>query len=256
MKSKSTRNAPRDTKAAGRMARYAGQAAIGVAAAQYLPATVTLGQWTSLRRLPGDFCRWRGPSRAEGIALTFDDGPNPESTPCVLDRLDELGLPATFFCVGELVEREPDLVRELRRRGHQVETHGYRHEHHLVRTPRWVAADLDSAGRAMAAVGLESRWYRPSYGQATGATLLAARRRGLRTVLWSAWGREWATPEPERVAARIIRDLVPGAIVLLHDNDAFGPAGMWRVGLAALDEVKAEIDRRGLVCQTLDELMG
>jgi peptidoglycan/xylan/chitin deacetylase (PgdA/CDA1 family) len=229
---------------------------VAALAAQYLPSTVTLGQWTSLQALPGDLCRWQGPRDAPRVALTFDDGPSPEATPAVLDRLDDLSLVATFFPLASLAEQEPDLVAEVVRRGHAVGTHGYRHEHHLARTPRWVAADLAAADSVMAGLGLHPVWYRPSYGQATGSTLLAARRRGWRTVLWSAWGREWTTKDPTEVAGRIAGRLRPGAVVLLHDNDVFGTPGMWRVGLDSLELVAAELDRRGLEAVTLDTLVG
>jgi peptidoglycan/xylan/chitin deacetylase (PgdA/CDA1 family) len=231
------------------------EVAAGLAlAANYLPSTVTLGQWSSLRSLPGDLCRWRGP-KGQRVALTFDDGPNRHTTPQMLDRLDELGLRATFFCVGSLVERDGDIVDEIARRGHQVETHGYRHEHHLLRSPRWIVNDLRRAVEVMAQCGHPSSWYRPSYGQATGATLVAARALGLRTVLWSSWGREWTTDDPDDVAERIISSLGGGAIILLHDNDELGSPGMWRVGQSSLPRVAAELERRELVAVTLDELI-
>lgn len=230
-------------------------AAVGlVLAANYVPSTVTLGQWGPLRSLPRDLCRWRGP-KGRRVALTFDDGPNRHTTPRLLDRLDELGLRATFFCVGSLVEREGAVVDEIARRGHQVETHGYRHEHHLLRSPRWIVNDLRRAVEVMNGCGHPSSWYRPSYGQATGTTLVAARALGLRTVLWSSWGREWATNDPDEVAERVIGGLGGGAIVLLHDNDELGSPGMWRVGHAALPRLAAELERRELVAVTLDELV-
>lgn len=239
-----------------RIARFAGKAAAATLAAQYLPSTVTLGQWTSFQALPGELCRWQGPPVVPRVALTFDDGPSPEATPAVLDRLEALNLRATFFPLASLVERHPDLVAEVVGRGHAVGTHGYRHLHHLAHSPAWVAADLAEAARVMATVGLDPTWYRPSYGQATGSTLVAARLRGWRTVLWSAWGREWTTTDPVGVAGRIARRLRPGAVVLLHDNDAFGTPGMWRVGLDSLELVAADLERRGLEAVTLDELVG
>ena len=173
---------------------------IGLAVgAHMVPSVVSLGQWSPLRVLPGDLCRWRGP-RGDGVALTFDDGPDPRTTPDVLDRLDELSLVATFFCLGEQVARHPELVGEIRRRGHQVETHGFCHAHHFARTPRWVRADLDSAVDALEQVGIRPRWFRPPFGQTTGATMVEARRHGLRLVLWSAWGREWDEPDAVGVA--------------------------------------------------------
>jgi peptidoglycan-N-acetylglucosamine deacetylase len=239
-----------------RTVRNLAAGAVGAAlAAQYVPSTVVLGQWAPFEALPGRLCRWRGSGHTNAVALTFDDGPSPVATPAVLDRLDRLGLRATFFPLGSLVARYPDVIAEVVRRGHQVETHGYDHRHHLARSPRWVRRDLRAAEEAMATVGVRPRWYRPSYGQATGATLWEARCRGWETVLWSAWGREWATDRTADVAARIAGELRPGAIVLLHDNDRFGRPGMWKVGLDALDVVADELDRRGLAAVTLAELV-
>jgi peptidoglycan-N-acetylglucosamine deacetylase len=136
-----------------------------------------------------------------------------------------------------------------------VETHGYRHEHHLLRSPRWIMNDLRRAIEVMSEGGYPSSWYRPSYGQATGATLVAARAFGLRPVLWSSWGREWATDDPNDVAERIMSRLDPGAIILLHDNDELGSPDMWRVGQGALPRLAAELERRQLEAVTLDELV-
>ncbi|HUZ10357.1 MAG TPA: polysaccharide deacetylase family protein [Acidimicrobiales bacterium] len=240
--------------AVGRLSRRAAGIGAAALAAQYVPSIAVLGQWSGLRSVGGGICRWRGPKVSQ-IALTFDDGPSPEATPAVLDRLDELGWPATFFCLGSLVEREPDLVAEILRRGHQVETHGYRHDHHLLRTPRWILRDLRAALGVMERCGLRPTLYRPTFGQVTGTTLAAARLLGLQTVLWSAWGREWTTTDHRRVAELVGSKLDDGAIVLLHDNDAFGPPGMWRVGLRSLDHIAPEVDRRGLVPVTMGELV-
>ena len=224
-------------------------------AAYAAPSALVLGQWSPLRSLPGEVCRWRGPRTAR-VALTFDDGPAEPSTPRILDRLGVLGLRATFFCVGELVDRNPTLVREILRRGHQVETHGHRHLHHLARSPRWVRSDLDAAVDALGRAGVRPRWFRPSYGQMTAATVLASRTHGLKTVLWSAWGREWTTTDHRDVVARVSRRLGEGAIVLLHDTDASSPPGTAAVVERALGPLAEELERRGLEAVTLDALLG
>ncbi|MGH8979695.1 MAG: polysaccharide deacetylase family protein [Acidimicrobiales bacterium] len=225
------------------------------AVAEFLPAVVALGQWSPVQALPGGVCRWQGPRYPARVALTFDDGPHPEGTPKMLDRLDELGLRATFFVLGSEAAREPELVGEIVRRGHTVGTHGYAHAHHLLRPPRWVGRDLDAAEEVMDRLGVTMRWFRPTFGQASGATLVHARRKGWDTVLWSSWGREWATSSPEGVAARIRRRLRPGAVVLLHDSDRFGPPGMWRTAWDALPAVAEDLGRRRLHAVTLDELV-
>jgi peptidoglycan/xylan/chitin deacetylase (PgdA/CDA1 family) len=229
---------------------------IGVAAGFHmLPSVVSLGQWAPFRALPGDLCRWRGPA-SPSVALTFDDGPHPATTPDVLDRLDELSLTATFFCLGAHVASHPDLVVEIVRRGHQVETHGYHHEHHFVRTPRWVRSDLDAALDVLEGSGVRPRWFRPPFGQTTGATMLEARRHGLRLVLWSAWGREWDEPDASAVAHRVTAGLTPGAIVLLHDADVMSPPGSSRRAVDALGPIAEDLHRRGYAALTLDAMVG
>lgn len=233
-----------------------GCAVAGAAGAQYIPAVVALGQWLPLAALPGSVCRWRGTSSRRHVAITFDDGPHPEATPAVLDRLDDLGVRATFFPLASEAERHPDLVAEVARRGHVVGTHGFSHGHHLVHAPGWVRRDLDAAEAVMTRLGQAPRWYRPTYGQVTAATLAVARKKGWWPVLWSAWGREWATSDPEAVAARATRRLSPGDVILLHDSDRFGPPGMWRTALAALEPITAAMARRGMAGVTLDEVIG
>jgi peptidoglycan/xylan/chitin deacetylase (PgdA/CDA1 family) len=229
---------------------------VGLAAgAHMVPSIVSLGQWLPIRALPGDLCRWRG-TNPSGVALTFDDGPDPRTTPLVLDRLDQLSLAATFFCLGEQVAAHPELVGEIRDRGHQVETHGFRHEHHFVRSPRWVRADLSSAMDAMEQVGIHPRWFRPPFGQTTGATMVEARRHNLRLVLWSAWGREWDEPDASSVARRVRAGIGPGAIVLLHDADLQSPPGSSQRAAEALGPIAEDLHRQGLAPLTLDELVG
>jgi peptidoglycan/xylan/chitin deacetylase (PgdA/CDA1 family) len=220
-----------------------------------VPSVVSLGQWLPVRALPGGWCRWRGPAAAR-VALTFDDGPDPDLTPKLLDRLDDLELRATFFCLGEHAAAHPDLVREAVRRGHQVETHGHRHEHHFARRPAWIRADLDAAVDALGAAGVRPRWFRPPYGQTTGPTMVEARRHHLELVLWSVWGREWDEPDAAHVAHRVGAALEPGAIVLLHDRDVDSPPGSAQRALDALESIVGELDRRRLSAVTLDTLVG
>jgi peptidoglycan-N-acetylglucosamine deacetylase len=220
--------------------------------AQAAPSVAVLGQWTPLRRLGR--CVWRGP--VAGAALTFDDGPSPDATPVLLDRLDELGVPATFFCSGEAALARPELVRDTVRRGHQVETHGFRHRHHLFASPRWIAGDLDASVRALAAAGARPRWFRPPYGQLSAGTVLAARRAQLGLAMWSTWGREWDEPDSGAVAGRVIAGMEPGAVVLLHDSDASSDAGSAERACLALGAIADEAARRRLPLLRLDELVG
>jgi peptidoglycan/xylan/chitin deacetylase (PgdA/CDA1 family) len=189
------------------------------------------------------------------VALTFDDGPSPEATPRTLDLLDALGMRATFFVLGSLVESQVDLVSEILRRGHGVGSHGYAHDHHMLRSPAWVKRDVAMSVQVMDAVGCRPRWYRPPYGQLTALTVVEARRHGMDVVLWSAWGREWAEPGPASVMTRLRRRLGPGAIVLLHDTDIKCPQGTAQRTHDVLGLLAVELDELRLHAVSLDELV-
>jgi peptidoglycan/xylan/chitin deacetylase (PgdA/CDA1 family) len=186
------------------------------------------------------------------VALTFDDGPDPAGTPAVLDALDRLGWPATFFLLGSQVRRHPDVARAVVAAGHEVALHGHEHRNHLGRPAAWVGRDL---ARGLASVeevtGVRPWWFRPPYGVLSGGSVRAARALGLRPVLWSAWGRDWEGRGGEAVVATLRRGLREGGTLLLHDSDCTSTPGSWRSTVAALPLLAAELDRRGLVVRTL-----
>lgn len=189
------------------------------------------------------------------VALTFDDGPSPESTPRTLDLLDRLGLRATFFLLGTAVRAAPELALEIVRRGHEVGSHGMVHAHHLLRSPRWVRADIETALAELADLGIRPRFYRPPYGQVAGGTLLAARRVGCEVVLWSGWGREFAERQPAPVRDRLLGALAPGAILLVHDSDACCPPGTTALVHAVLPDLAEALAARGLAAAPIGELV-
>lgn len=203
----------------------------GAAFAHVAPAATWLDRPTT-RLLPA----LKGVGRADHVALTFDDGPDPASTPRVLDELDRLGWKATFFLLGDMVRRSPDVAAEIVARGHEVGLHGDRHRSHLLRGPFAVHRDLTAGFQAVTeATGSRPSWYRPPYGELSAGTLLAVRRLGLHPVLWTTWGKDWRQGETGRsVADRVLAGLVPGATVLLHDSDGTSTPGSWRATLAAL----------------------
>ena len=170
------------------------------------------------------------------VALTFDDGPDPASTPQFLAELDRLGLHATFFVLGSQLAAYPDVAQELLAAGHEIGVHGWLHRPHLLRAPWRVHTDLDRTYRAVRALlGVTPRFARPPNGVITGAGLLAARSLSLRTVLWTADGRDWTEDATaESVATRIQDRLRPGGVILLHDSDVTSAPGSWRSALGAL----------------------
>ncbi len=183
-----------------------------------------------------------------GFALTFDDGPHRQGTPATLAVLAEEDVRATFFLVGEQIERDPALAREIVASGHAVGLHCHRHRNLLRLAPRQVRADIDRAqARIEDATGVSPTLYRPPYGVLNAAALALARRRGWRTLLWSHWGRDWeARATPDSIAMRLTADPFEGAVLLLHDADDYSAAGSWRRTVAALPRVIATLRRRGL----------
>jgi peptidoglycan/xylan/chitin deacetylase (PgdA/CDA1 family) len=185
---------------------------------------------------------------ARGVALTFDDGPHPEGTPAVLEVLARAGARATFFVIGEQVERRPGLVAEVAAAGHLIALHGYRHR--LQPRLRAVAVREDLARGVAAiedAVGTAPLWHRPPYGIYSPAGLRAARSAGLRPLLWSRWGKDWRKfTTPRRVAGWALAGVLPGDVILLHDADFYNARNSHRRTVKALELVVAELKARKL----------
>ncbi len=179
------------------------------------------------------------------VLLTFDDGPHPQGTPAVLDLLREADLKATFFLVGEQVERWPQLTAEIASAGHEVALHCHRHRCLLRLTPRQLRGDLRRARAAIAeASGQVPRRYRPPYGIFNAAALVLARAYGWEPLLWSRHGRDWqARATADSIAARVTRELRAGDVILLHDADHYSAPGSWRQTVAALPRILDALDR-------------
>ncbi|WP_431683650.1 polysaccharide deacetylase family protein [Kitasatospora sp. KL5] len=199
--------------------------------------------------------RTAGHGTAGHVALTFDDGPDPRSTPAFLDALDALGVRATFFVLGSMLERSPVLGRELVLRGHEVAVHGWYHRRPWYPRPGRDLAELRAAAAAVAEVcGERPSWYRPPYGVLSSGLAAAAHRLRLRTVLWTACGRDWtARASAGSVYRTLERDLRGGATVLLHDSDCTSAPGSWHAALGALPRIADHCTELGLTLGPLRE---
>ena len=191
-----------------------------------------------------------GEGRPDHLALTFDDGPDPASTPTYLDLLAAHGVRATFFVVGERVVARPDLVRRIHAAGHEVAIHGWRHRYALYTSPglgRCVDAVVDT-------IGVRPQWFRPPYGVFSASALVEARRHGLLPVLWTVWAKDWTTTaSAESVHARLEPGLRGGATVLLHDAGMGASPTAWHATRDALDRVLDSCAQRGLAVGPLRE---
>jgi peptidoglycan/xylan/chitin deacetylase (PgdA/CDA1 family)/uncharacterized membrane protein YbhN (UPF0104 family) len=155
---------------------------------------------------------------ASSIALTFDDGPGPD-TPAVLDALERAGARATFFVLGAKAEQRPELVREIARRGHAVALHGFSHRKLALASPRTIAEEIDRGRRAIEDCGVAAApFFRAPHGHKGPLLGRALRRRGLRLVGWTRGVWDTERPGAERIVERSSRRLEAGEIVLLHDG--------------------------------------
>jgi peptidoglycan/xylan/chitin deacetylase (PgdA/CDA1 family) len=181
------------------------------------------------------------------VALTFDDGPQPGITDRFVELLGRLSMHATFFLVGEHVRRFPGLVREICAAGHEVANHGYWHRNHLLRNPLSLFDDVRQGAETIEdALGEPCMLFRPPYGVATAATLMAAFRQHSAVVLWSAGGRDWRDAATvESITQEVLRTAGPGGIILLHDADYYRRR-TWHATYQAVPIVVEQLRDRGL----------
>jgi peptidoglycan-N-acetylglucosamine deacetylase len=190
--------------------------------------------------------------RGAGVGLSFDDGPDPDWTPAVLDALDDVGATATFFVVGERVERGPELTREILARGHELGIHGMEHRRHDRLDPDEGRREVaDCAAAIERAGGVRPDRYRPPYGAASPQLAAICAELELELDYWSSWGQDWDPIPAERIARLVLRDLEPGAIVLLHDSATFAERPDPGPTVAAIPLIAAAALERGLTLRSL-----
>jgi peptidoglycan/xylan/chitin deacetylase (PgdA/CDA1 family) len=210
-----------------------------------LPRSALLGP--NLTRLPE-----AAAARGE-IALTLDDGPDPEVTPRVLDLLDAAGARASFFCIGWRARKTPALCREIVARGHRVENHGDSHSWAFSAFgPRRMKADIATAQATLADItGQAPRFFRPTAGLRNPFLDPVLAALDLRLAAWTRRAYDTREGRPDIVFARLTRNLAAGDILLLHDgHGARTPAGEPAI-LAVLPRLLATLAERDLKPVTL-----
>jgi peptidoglycan-N-acetylglucosamine deacetylase len=175
---------------------------------------------------------WHGPRTRPELALTFDDGPSPLTTPRVLSQLAAAGVRATFFLVGKKAAQHPALVRDIVQAGHEVGLHGFEHDRLFsLRSPGHVARDVLRAQAVLQQAGAPlPTLFRPPIGFVSHFTVNGARRAGVTLVGCSARALDgFRGASASKVAERLIRALEPGALLAMHDAseyDDYTPASI------------------------------
>ncbi len=195
----------------------------------------------------------RLPASAGSVALTFDDGPDPEVTPKVLDLLEERGARASFFVIGKRVEAHPDLAAEIVRRGHTVENHTYRHRHDFsLRGPRALDREVTAAQEAIAqATGRYPTWFRAPAGLRGVFLESVLARHGLSLAAWTRRAYDTVVRDPQKIVESLGRGLAAGDVLLLHDGTAARTAAGSPALLDALPRLLDLIAEGGLLALPL-----
>jgi peptidoglycan/xylan/chitin deacetylase (PgdA/CDA1 family) len=184
------------------------------------------------------------------VALTFDDGPHPSSTPRVLDVLGELGVTATFFVVGRNVRAHPELVARTVAEGHRVGSHSCTHPHPAETPLRTLAEEYRSGRQALAeVVGGDTPLFRPPNGHLAVRSALMVRRQGLAPWLWTVDPQDWRPGVSAEEVARVAREARSTDVVLMHDwvERPWDPRALDRSAtVAAIPAVVRAVRQRGL----------
>lgn len=197
-------------------------AAAGVIVADHALLTAA-GLWPRSRLLGPNMTHLSGEAAARGeVAVTIDDGPDPEVTPEVLDLLDARGARASFFCIGERAVRHPALVREMVARGHSIENHTYHHDHHFATFgPRRIHRELARAQDCLAQLtGRSPRFFRAVAGLRNPFLDPVLHRLDLRLATWTRRAFDTRRRDPARALDLLTQNLAAGDILDLHDGNA------------------------------------
>ena len=227
--------------------------ALGVVAANHA-VLAGAGLWPRSRLLGPNWTRLPASAAALGqVAITIDDGPDPDATPPMLDALARFGATATFFCIGERVARHPDLVRRIARAGHAIENHSDTHPHTFsLLGPAALDREVARAQTRIAAIGgTAPAFFRAPAGLRNPLLEPVLARHDLRLASWSRRGFDTMSPDPDRVFGRLTRGLCGGQILLLHDGHAARAANGAPVGALVLPRLLDALRRRALVPVTL-----
>jgi peptidoglycan/xylan/chitin deacetylase (PgdA/CDA1 family) len=197
----------------------------------------------------------RGP-RMPVAYLTFDDGPNREATPLILETLARAGVPAGFFLVGNHVARFPGIARAIARAGHAVGNHTQSHRKLHLLGPARIDREVSDAHRLIVEeVGVAPRMFRAPHGYRNPFLFGAMRPHGYQVLGWTFGVWDSARPGVEEIRRRVRAKLRPGSVILLHDGDGADPLGDRRQTAEALPGIIEDVRAAGYELRLVEELL-
>lgn len=215
---------------------------------RYLKPNEWVMRWRGVYRYDAEhhIVRQGGPN-VPMVALTFDDGPH-DTSPELLDILKQYNVKATFFLVGSNVVKRPELAKRMAAEGHDLANHTRTHINLTRLRPDQIRNEINNDNIVIArATGVRARLFRPPGGQYDNRVTAEAAREGLMTILWSNNTGDWQAKDPRWIANRVLSDVQPGDIILLHEDQ--------RQTLGAMPDILRGLARHGLKAVTVTELL-
>lgn len=184
------------------------------------------------------------------VALTFDDGPGPDTRP-LLAELKRLQVPATFFVVGRNVKADPSAVAEEVADGHQIGIHTWDHPNMTTLSPKRQKDEIvTTSNEILAAAGVSSRLFRAPYGAVDAGVISQAEKQNLLSVLWDVDTSDWQRPSTEQIVSTVLGKATPGSIILMHDG-----GGDRATTLAAVPQIVKQLRAQGYEFATVGDLV-
>lgn len=212
------------------------------------------GSWTPFSWAEKYAYAFSGPYNKAEVALTFDDGPDLVHTPRVLDKLKTYGVKATFFLLGESVEKHPEVVKRMVAEGHVVGNHTYNHPNLVQVSDEEYHSQILRTGEIIQGVaGYFPKFFRPTYGSINENQVKWATEQGLMIVQWSIDTLDWQGLSAETITENVLANAFPGSVILQHSAPAEGKlAG----SVDALDQMIPQLQAKDARFVTLPQMFG
>lgn len=173
------------------------------------------------------------------VALTFDHSWGNKFTPSILDTLKQNNIKVTFFIMGPWAKKFPEVAKQMVTDGHEIASHGYRHENYGDMTPEWVKEDIQKSHALIKEVtGVDVTLVRPPNGHYSQKSLKATDELGYKTIIWNVDSLDWKNPGRDVIVDRVMKRIKPGAIILMHASDT--PVQTAEALPILLQKIKAE----------------
>lgn len=198
----------------------------------------------------------RGNFKKKAVALTFDDGPDPSSTPALLRLLDKYQVKATFFVTGESAKKNPELIQAILSHGHTIGNHTYTHDNFIMlKTSRALMKEIEDTQTVLRQFGIVPIAFRPPVGVTSPRLKSVLDKMGMVAVNFSRRAGDLGNRRVKQISKRIINRLDAGDIIMLHDTPPHNNT-LHQCWLNEVEQVLTGVKRKGLVIMPLEELIG